>query len=183
MLTDRLLNKKILLPGLTTFERFVSRIIEEVSKDIEETLINVPDENEFKRIDQLTTLFLSSSTAVSIKLDVLKEPLKDVSYFEIKRGFERVKEFNLFAVDSWNLSSVPKGKVKLFAEYTTKTKIQNIQRMPQNKRLAYLSSFISEYRVVAMDELLLILEKYFTGIINLAKKKEKKTFTLIKRLR
>ncbi|MBP2097340.1 Tn3 family transposase [Enterococcus rivorum] len=178
LLTDRFLNKcineKILLPGLTTFERFVSRIIEEVSKDIEETLINVPDEKELERIDQLTTLFLSSSTAFSIKLDVLKEPLKDVSYFEIKRGFERVKEFNLFAVDSWDLSSVPKGKVKLFAEYTAKTKIQNIQRMPQNKRLAHLISFISEYRVVAMDELLLTLEKYFTGIINLAKKKEQK---------
>ncbi|GGD06144.1 Tn3 family transposase [Enterococcus wangshanyuanii] len=177
LLADRFLNKcineKIILPGLTTFERFISRIIDAVTKDIEQAIVNIPSKKEIERINQLTLFFMEGKTSLfTVKLDALREPLKEPSYYEIKRGFQRIKEFASFSVDFWDFSQIPKGKIKLYAEYTAKAKSQSIQRMPESRRLAYLVSFIAEYRSVAMDELLLALEKYFTSIINLAKKKE-----------
>lgn len=171
---QKCLDEKILLPGISVFQRFVTIAIEAAEKKLDERLSAVPSVEVAARLLDLVELHGDSTQDYSIKIDILRSPLVDDSKKEIERGFNRVKAFQQFNPESWILSDIPEGKLKNYAQYAFKAKANLIQRMNRSKKLELLVAFVYEYQKIAGDELLTALVNYYDKILKRAKNKESK---------
>lgn len=167
------IHEKIILPGYTTFFRFVRSVLERATQHLEEKLASIPSETDIQQLEQLLDTSIHSESGL-FHLEELKQPLTESTQKEIIRGFQRLKTFQRFPVDSWSLTAIPQGKLAHYAEYVAQAKSQNIKRMSSVKRTAHLVAFITVYRTIALDEVLLALDKFYTGLFNLSVAKEKK---------
>ena len=174
MLLKKCLDEKIVLPGVTTFSRFVASTVEKAEEHLYRQLSLVPTEDERKQLLNLLELIGTSVYGATIKMDILRTPLADDSYKEISRGFDRLKQFQTFSTENWEVESIPEGKIKGLATYAFKAKAQLIQRMSEHKKLALLVAFIFIYKCKAMDEQILALSNFFETIFRRAKNKESK---------
>lgn len=98
----------------------------------------------------------------------------DESRKELQRGFDRLKQFQQFKTENWQLESVPAGKLKNLANYAFKAKASFIKRMSKKRQLALLVAFVAEYKKRAMDEQLLALSHFYEITFKRAKNKEAK---------
>lgn len=174
MLLKKCLDEKIVLPGVTTFSRFVASTVEKAEEHLYQQLASLPTANERKQILELLELIGTPVYGATIKMDILRTPLADDSRKEISRGFDRLKQFQTFSTESWNIESIPEGKIKVLANYAFKAKAQLIQRMSDQKKLALLVAFIHTYKRKAMDEQILALSIFFETVFRRAKNKESK---------
>lgn len=178
MLSDMLLKKcleeKILLPGVSVFQRFISKIVEQAEEQLTNQLSLIPSEEESEKLLNLLSLMGTPIQGALTKMDILRAPLIDESRKEITRGFHRLKEFQQFHTSEWDFSTVPEGKIKHLATYAFKAKSSLLQRMSTQKKLALLVAFVYEYEKVATDELLTALIKYYESIFKRARNKESK---------
>lgn len=126
-----------------------------------------------QQLEQLLDTSIHSESGL-FHIEELKQPLTESTQKEIIRGFQRLKTFQRFPVDSWSLTAFPQGKLAHYAEYVAQAKSQNIKRLSSVKRTAHLVAFITVYRTIALDEVLLALNKFYTGVFNLSVAKEKK---------
>ncbi|HHD7854504.1 TPA: Tn3 family transposase, partial [Enterococcus faecium] len=174
MLLKKCLDEKIVLPGITTFSRFVASAIEKAEEHLYRQLSLVPTEDERKRLLNHLELIGTPVYGAIIKMDILRTPLADDSHKEIARGFDRLKQFQAFSTEKWKMESIPEGKIKVLANYAFKAKAQLIQRMSEQKKLALLVAFIFIYKRKAMDEQILALSNFFETVFRRAKNKESK---------
>ena len=71
--------KKILLPGISTFERFIARIVEVSEKEFHKRLAGILTNSEKKRLLDLLELAREPVQGATIKMDILRSPLIDES--------------------------------------------------------------------------------------------------------
>lgn len=138
MLLKKCLDEKILLPGVTTFYRFIAGTVEKSEEYLYQQLVAVPSKEESNQLLSLLHLIGTPIYGATIKLDLLRAPLVDDSRKEISRGFERLRQFQAFSTENWHMGSIPEGKIKSLANYAFKAKAQLIQRMNEKKRMALL---------------------------------------------
>lgn len=174
MLLKKCLDEKILLPGVTTFERFVNGVTEVAADLLDSQLVAVPSAEETDRLLNLLTAVGEPIYGATIKMDLLRNPLMDESRKEINRGFTRLKQFQQFKTEDWQLGAIPAGKLKNLANYAFKAKASLIKRMSVKRQTALLVAFVSEYRKRAMDEQLLALSRFYETLFKRAKNKEAK---------
>lgn len=174
MLLKKCLDEKIILPGVTTFSRFIASIVEKSEEHLYKQLALIPSESENHQLLMLLESIETPVYGATIKMDILRTPLIDDSYKEITRGFARLKQFQLFSTENWEISSISEGKIKVLANYAFKAKAQLIQRMSDQKKLALLVAFVYIYKRKTMDEQLLALSNFFETIFRRAKNKEAK---------
>ena len=172
MLLKKCLDEKIILPGFSTFERFVSKIIDSSEKQLYKLLSEIPATSEVERLLELFDFVGEPIRGATLKMDILRSPLIDESQKELIRGFNRLIMFQSFHTENWDFSVIPEGKLKKLASYAFKAKAQAIQRMPLNRQIAHLVAFVYEHQKKAMDEQLLALSKYVDAIFRRAKNKE-----------
>lgn len=174
MLLKKCLDEKILLPGVTTFSRFIASTVEKSEEYLYQQLIAVPPEEDHSQLLNLLELIGTPMYGATIKLDILRAPLVDDSRKEIARGFERLKQFQAFSTENWHMGSIPEGKIKALANYAFKAKAQLIQRMNDQKRMALLVAFVYIYKRKAMDEQILALSNFFETVFRRARNTESK---------
>ncbi|MEK5189579.1 DUF4158 domain-containing protein [Enterococcus sp. FSL R5-0957] len=174
MLLKKCLEEKILLPGVSVFQRFISKIVEQAEEQLTNQLSLIPSEEESEKLLNLLSLMGTPIQGALTKMDILRAPLIDESRKEITRGFHRLKEFQQFHTSEWDFSTVPEGKIKHLATYAFKAKSSLLQRMSTQKKLALLVAFVYEYEKVATDELLTALIKCYESIFKRARNKESK---------
>lgn len=174
MLLKKCLDEKIVLPGFTTFSRFIARTVEKAEEHIYYQLSLVPSKEERKQLLNLLELIGAPVYGATIKIDILRTQLVDDSRKEITRGFERLKQFQAFSTEKWRMESIPEGKVKVLANYAFKAKAQLIQRMSEQKKLALLVAFVFIYKRKAMDEQILALSNFYETAFRRAKNIESK---------
>lgn len=172
MLLKKCLDEKIILPGFTTFSRFIASIVEKAEEQLYKQLALIPTNKEKKQLLNLLELVGTPVYGATIKMDILRTPLTDYSLKEISRGFERLKQFQTFSTENWQIKLIPEGKIKILANYAFKAKAQLIQRMSEQKKIALLVAFIYIYKRKAMDEQILALVNFFETIFRRAKNKE-----------
>ncbi len=114
MLSDMLLKKcleeKILLPDVSIFQRFISKIVEQAEYQLTNQLSLIPSEEEPDKLLNLLSLMGTPVQGTLTNLDILRAPLIDESRKEITRGFYRLKEFQQFHTSEWDCSTIPEGK-------------------------------------------------------------------------
>ncbi len=133
MLLKKCLDEKIILPGVTTFSRFIATAVEKAEEQLYQQLALIPTGGERKQLLNLLELVGTPVYGATIKMYILRTPLVDDSHKEISRGFDRLKQFQTFSTGSWKIESIPEGKIKVLANYAFKAKAQLIKRMSTQK--------------------------------------------------
>ena len=86
----------------------------------------------------------------------------------------RYKELSDFGIQKLNFSHIPLARLKGLARYASSASAYKIGRMPREKRIAVLMSFVKAYETDSLDDALDVLDLLITDIVNEAKKMGKK---------
>ncbi|MEU7458359.1 DUF4158 domain-containing protein [Streptosporangium roseum] len=112
LLTHRLVEAEILLPGISTVERLVSEIRERVALRQYKILASLPSPDQKGALEELVTV--AEGRRIS-GLDRLRKSPTDVSGAGVGKALERDVELRGLGASAWDLSAVPAGKVAALA--------------------------------------------------------------------
>jgi TnpA family transposase len=156
-----LINRKILLPGVTTLVVLISRIRDRVAKRLWQQLAALvnPEQKE-----QLENLLIIENGKRRSKLDELKNGPTNISSIGLTKALLRYQFIRNLGTRKINFSNIPKAKINHLARYVTATSATSIARMPEEKRIAALLSFAYIYETKSLDDAFDLLDVLITEI-------------------
>ena len=168
--TARMVERKILLPGVTTLSRLISTINERASARLWKSLARSVHRGQRKR---LRSLLLLPRPEENSRLDQIRKPAVQISAPGMVEALLRLQEFRQLGVSNVSLSRVPPGRVKALARYAALAKAQSIRRMLPDRRIATLLAFAIVYEIVAQDDAIELLNQHLSIVLSKADKKGK----------
>jgi TnpA family transposase len=166
--TARLVERKVLLPGVTTLARFVASVRDRAAERLWKTLAELPDLQQRQRLE---ALLLVPETSRLSTLDRLRKLAVNISAPGMVEALLRLNEFRALQVQDLPLSRLPPGRVKVLARYAAVTKAQSLTRLHVERRLATLLAFARVYGVVAQDDAVELLNQLIAGCLRKANRK------------
>lgn len=160
--TARCVEKKILLPGVTTLARLVAQIRDRVTTRLWRLLAQVPNSAQRQRLEQLVTSNVSSRQP---ELDRLRRPPTNLTAKGMLEGLERLATVRSYGGTNWDLSRVPAGRLHALARYAAAARAQAISRMPLERQLATLVAFANVFAITAQDDLLELFDRFMTELL------------------
>jgi TnpA family transposase len=165
--TAWLIERKILLPGVTTLTRLVARIRERTASRLWRRLCALPSA---EQQDRLAALLQIPEGARYSHLDRLRRGPTRVSAPALIIALRRYEELQALGVGKLDLSGIPPVRIKHLARYAATAWAPNVARMPRQRRIATLLAFVSVYEVNALDDALDVLDMLITEIAAQAKR-------------
>jgi TnpA family transposase len=147
----RLIDRKVLLPGVSVLERLVSSVREHASMRLWQLLAQLPTP---RQVALLETLLVIPEGERQTPLDRLRRGPTRVSSPALIAALRRVDAIRLFEVEHVNLSFVPKGRVKALARYATTALVQNLRQLAYDHRMATLLAFAHTFLSTVHDDAL-----------------------------
>ena len=166
--TARLVERKILLPGVTVLSRLVARVRERAAARLWRRLTALPTAESRSRLEAL--LVVPEGERIS-PLDRLRRAPTRVSAPAMVGALERLTEIRSLGIGSLKMAHLPIGRVKALARYAAASWAANIARMPQERRLATLVAFAHVFEAVAQDDALDLLDHLVTQYFARAERK------------
>jgi TnpA family transposase len=161
LVTNRCVEQKILLPGVTTLERLVAQIYELTSKKLWKKLYLIPNSTEKNKLLELLNV---NSNNKKTNLDNLRHPPNTISPNGIVKALERLKSIRFLGACGWNISKIPLGKIRKLSKYAAIARSQIISRMPEEKKIAHLIAFAIDFSVKSQDDIIYMLDKYLAEL-------------------
>lgn len=162
-----LIERKILLPGISTLTVLISQIRERVSKKLWKQLTSLVNSVQKKQLEDL--LIVSTGKRYS-RLDELKTGAANISSIGLTQALSRYKFIRDIGIRNLNFSNIPKAKINHLARYVSVSWAQSISRMREDRRIAVLVAFVYVYEIKALDDALDLLDVLITEIIAKANK-------------
>jgi TnpA family transposase len=153
--TARLVERKILLPGVSLLTRLIARVRDRAAARLWRSLAQLPTVKQQKRLDAL----LVAPAASMSPLDRLRRAPTRISAPAMTGALERLSEIRALEGNTFNLSRIPPGHVKALARYAAAARAQAIERMPDRRRTATLVAFAQVFEAVAQDDALDLLNQ------------------------
>jgi TnpA family transposase len=147
--TARLVERKVLLPGVTVLARLVASVRDRVAERLWRTLAALPSAAQRERLEQLVVVPEGARTT---PLDQLRHAPTRLSVPGLLHGLQRVDALRAVGVSSLDVSAIPPSRLKALARYAGATWSPTIARMPQDRRVATLLAFVRVYEAVAQDD-------------------------------
>src|SRR5206468_12344833 len=119
-----LIDRKVLLPGVSVLERVVSSVQEHATTRLWQLLAQLPTP---RQVALLETLLVVPEGERQTPLDRLRRAPTRVSGPALVQALHRVDAIRLFEVENFDLSFVPKGRVKALARYATTALADNLR--------------------------------------------------------
>jgi TnpA family transposase len=168
--TAWLVERKILLPGVTVLERLVARIRERVSARLWKILAALPESAQRDRLEQLVKTPEGARTS---QLDQLRRPPTRVSSPGLVQALHRLEEIRSIGVGELDCAGVPPGRLKALARYAAAARAASVARMPEDRRIATLFAFTRIFEITAADDALDLLDLLLTELLERAKDEQK----------
>ena len=160
--TAWLLDKKVLLPGVTTLTRLISAIRERVAERLwQRVSAAVSPEH---RTD-MEALLAHGGTSRITNLERLRRAPSRASAPVLVAALARLTEVRYLDVGPQNLVNVPASRIKALAQYAVTTKAQNIAKLTEQRRIATLVSFTRQLAVTAQDDSLDVLDMLIRDLL------------------
>lgn len=147
----RLVERKVLLPGVSVLERLVSSVREHASMRLWQALAQLPTPQQCALLE---TLLVVPPGERQTPLDRLRRGPTRVSSPALVAALHRVDAVRLFQMEHLDLSFVPKGRVTALARYATTALVHNLRQLAHDHRIATLLAFAHTYLAVVHDDAL-----------------------------
>jgi Domain of unknown function (DUF4158) len=147
----QLIERKVLLPGVSVLERLVSSVREHASRRLWQRLSQIPTS---RQVALLETLLVVPEGERQTPLDRLRRGPTRVSGPALVAALRRVDAIRLFEAEHLDLSFVPKGRVKALARYATTAQVQTLRQLAQDHRIATLLAFAHTFLSTVHDNAL-----------------------------
>ncbi|MEZ6104224.1 MAG: Tn3 family transposase [Pirellulaceae bacterium] len=169
--TARLVERKVLLPGVSVLARIVSRVRDRASARVWRILSKQPSAEQRSRLERL--LLVEEGNRLS-ELDRLRKSPTRVSGPSLVAALERLDEIRELGMGSLNLERIPTSRITALARHAASTWSQRIQNMATDRRIATLVAFAHVFEATAMDDALDVLDMLITEITHSAELNRKK---------
>ena len=157
--TARLVERKVLLPGVTVLARLISRVRARVADRLWQTLADKADMEQRSKLEAL--LVVPEGRHLS-ELDRLSRPPTRISGPALVSALNRLNEIRYIGVGELSLAGIPQSRIKTLARHAAAVRTQAIARMSDERRLATLLAFAREFETRAMDDALDLLDLLMT---------------------
>lgn len=178
--TSFLVERKILLPAVSTLTRLVAQVRDRSEKRLWRKMASLPS---FEQKEKLETLLLVPPESHRSLFDQLRKGPVRVSGPALVSALKRYQELKNFEAKKIDLSSIPPVKVQVLARYASTAWAASVARMPEERRIATLIAFLSAFETSALDDAIDLLDMLITDIAKQAKSLgEKKRLRTLKDL-
>ena len=165
--TARLVERKVLLPGVTVLERLVGRVRDRAARRLWRLLATRP--TSLQRV-WLQGLLDVPEGARQSPLDRLRRGPHRVSAPALLGALNRLQEIRAVGVSDIDLERFPSSRIQALARYAAKTSASMIARMPEERRIATLLAFAKSFEVIALDDALDVFDLLMSDILRDAKR-------------
>ena len=160
--TARLVERKVLLPGVTVLARLVARIRDRAASQLWHRLAQLPNAEQQAKLEALVEV---PDGARSSPLDQLRRAPVRVSGPALLEALERVEAIRDLGVGALPLDHLPPNRLRALARYGAAARAQAIARMAPERRHATLLAFARAFEAIAMDDTLDLLDLLMSDIL------------------
>ena len=160
--TARLVERKILLPGVTVLARLVASVRDRAADRLWRRLAAAPTQIQRARLEGL--LVVPDGERYSA-LERLRRAPTRVSAAGMAQALDRLVEVRSLGVGDLDLSNVPRGRVKALARHAAGVWAQTIARMAPERRIASLLAFAWVLESGAQDDVLDLYDALVTALL------------------
>ena len=160
--TARLVERKVLLPGVTTLERLVARVCDRSAARLWHLLARLPTAEQHANLDALLNVPAGQR---STPLDRLRQAPDRVSGPALVAAFQRLEEIRALGVHDLSLDHLPLNRLRALARYGAAARAQAITRMAAARPTATLLAFAHAFERTAMDDAIDLFDLLVTDII------------------
>lgn len=165
--TARLVEHKVILPGVTTLSRLVSRVRERATLRLWHHLDRVPT---IEQRDKLLALLVLADGKRQTELDRLRRPPTKVSSAGLVGALKRLRNVRNLGVGHHDISRIHPGRLTALTRFATTARAQAIERLPLDRRIATLLAFAQGIEIRANDDAIDILEPLLKEVRSLAER-------------
>jgi TnpA family transposase len=166
--TVRLVEHKILLPGVSVLARLIARVRERTTARLWRRLAQLPTAEQRRRLEGL--LVVPPGERVS-PLDRLRHAPTRISAPALVDALRRLVDIRSLGVGTLPITQLPSGRIKALARYAAVSWAALIARMPEQRRLATLVAFAYVFEASAQDDALDLLDHLITQCLARAARK------------
>ena len=169
--TARLVERKILLPGVTVLERLVARVRDRAAARLWHVLAQLPNADQQAQLEALLEV---PDGARSSPLDRLRRAPTRVSGPALVAALQRLEAIRATGVSGLSFGHLPPNRLRDLARYGAAARAQAIVRMTPERRLATLLAFAHAFEVIAIDDALDLLDLLLTDMLRDAQQEGQK---------
>jgi TnpA family transposase len=160
--TKRLVDKKVVLPGVTVLERLVSGSRERAEKRLWATLAAAPTQEQAASLQGLVVVPVGKRLS---ELDRLRRSPRDITARGVGKALERYESLNAFGGTAWDLSAIPPGRLQALVRFARAARAQAVSDLAGNRRLATLVAFAAVMPQIAADEAIEVFDLVMGDLI------------------
>ncbi len=169
--TAYLVERKVLLPGVTVLARLVASVRDRAQARLWQTLAALP--NRAQRA-QLAGLLVVPQESRQTVLDQLRHAPTRISAPALVEALDRLTSVRSLGMGALDLSAVPAGRLKALARHTAAATAQAIARMPPARRVATLLAFAATLEATAQDDVADLLDLLISALVVKGERQEQK---------
>jgi hypothetical protein len=164
--TARLVERKVLLPGVTVMERLVACVRERAAARLWRLLAQVPGDIHKTKLE---ALLQAPPEARPSPLDQLRRAPVRVSAPALVEALQRLEAMRALGVADLPLDHVPPSRLRALARHGAAARAQTIARMAPERRVATLLAFARAFEIIAMDDAIDLLDFLISQLIHEAR--------------
>ncbi len=177
--THWLIERKVLLPGMSTLTRLIAQIRDRAARRAWHRLASLPSK---PQRDQLEALLTVPEGKRQSRFNQLRQGPRHVSSPSMIASLERYEELRNIGIGELDFSRIPPVWLRSLTRSATAGWAPNIARMSDDRRIATLVAFAHAYTASTLDDALDLFDMLIADIAASAKKPEpKETDTLTTR--
>jgi TnpA family transposase len=146
---QKLIDEKIVRPGVTRLERMVATAREQAQSETFNHLSPLLTDERKKKLDHL--LFFDKESKQS-SLVWLRQSATSISADAILGTLNKLDFLRELGVDKWDLSKLNPNRLKFLAQIARKSTAQALERAPEMRRYPILIAFLAQTLVDVIDE-------------------------------
>ena len=164
--THWLIQRKVLLPGISTLARLVAQIRDRVALRAWQRLASLPNAEQRCRLEALLDVPEGKRRS---RFDLLRQGPRRVSSNAMIAALERYEELQAMGIRQLDFSRIPPVWLKTLARYAATGWASSIARMPEERRIATLVAFAYAYTAETLDDALDLFDMLVADIAASAK--------------